>query len=68
MLKLLFSALFFLAAGFVLLIVGFIPAVFSGLAWLTGIILFGVLFGLLGLAFWIVRSVFHLIGSLICRY
>ena len=45
MLKLLFSALSLILAGVILLVVGLVPAVLSGMAWLVGLALFTAVFG-----------------------
>lgn len=51
MLKLLFSALSLILAGVILLVVGLVPAVLSGMAWLVGLALFTAVFGALGFLF-----------------
>lgn len=66
MLKLMFSALSLILAGVLLLVVGFVPAVLSSVAWLAGLLLFTAVFGALGFLFWIVRTALRLMGGILC--
>mgnify|MGYP003258696987 FL=1 len=66
MLKLLFSALSLILAGVSLLVVGLVPAVLSGMAWLVGLALFTAVFGALGFLFWMVRTALRLMGGILC--
>lgn len=66
MLKLIFSALSLILAGVLLLVVGFVPAVLSSVAWLAGLLLFTAVFGALGFLFWIVRTALRLMGGILC--
>ena len=66
MLKLMFSALSLILAGVLLLVVGFVPAVLSSVAWLAGLLLFTAVFGALGFLFWIGRTALRLMGGILC--
>ena len=66
MLKLLFSALSLILAGVILLVVGLVLAVLSGMAWLLGLALFTAVFGALGFLFWMVRTALRLMCGILC--